>query len=60
MTGQAQGDPGVEVGLAFGCLDPDTTDRIDVHLRRAVAADDDERKDFHVRHARQLLRAIEE
>ena len=40
-----------------GSLDDDSVERIDVHLERALHATDPEEKDFHIRHARQLLEA---
>lgn len=55
MTGQSTGRPQGTQDLPLGKLDPDTVDRIDVHLERALHADDADDKDFHVRHARQLL-----
>lgn len=54
MTGQTQGEAGTE-GPSLGGLDAESVERIDVHLERALQAD--EEKDFHVRHARQLLEA---
>ena len=41
-------------------LDPDSIERIDVHLQRALGAADSDEKNFHVRHARQLLEACRE
>lgn len=55
MTGQSTGRAGATTGLPPGELDAETAERIDVHLERAQDATDTEQKDFHVRHARQLL-----
>ncbi|WP_123535354.1 hypothetical protein [Halosimplex salinum] len=60
MTGQTQEKPGGTDEPSLGTLDHDSIDRIDVHLQRALAAEDGEKKDFHVRHARQLLEACRE
>jgi len=60
MTGHTQGTSGASERSSLGTLDPDSVERIDVHLQRALAVDDSERKDFHVRHARQLLEACRE
>jgi hypothetical protein len=60
MPGQTTERPGGSAGLSLGTLDADSADRIDVHLKRALEADDEEEKDFHVRHARQLLEACTE
>lgn len=57
MTGKATGDTGIASEQPLGSLDEDSVSRIDVHLERAMHATDDDRKDFHVRHARQLLEA---
>jgi len=57
MPGHTTEQPSGSAGLTLGGLDADSADRIDVHLKRALEADDDEEKDFHVRHARQLLEA---
>ena len=43
--------------LVLDALDSDSAGRIDRHLRRAEKAEEDDEKDFHVRHARQLLEA---
>lgn len=59
MTGQTQGESGTADGALLGRLDADSVDRIDVHLERAMGAEGDE-KDFHVRHARQLLEACKD
>jgi len=56
MTGQTQGEATAARGQSLGSLDTDSVDRIDVHLERALDAEGAE-KDFHVRHARQLLEA---
>jgi hypothetical protein len=58
MTGQTQGESGSADGL-LGRLDADSAERIDVHLERAMGAEGEE-KDFHVRHARQLLEACKD
>jgi len=60
MTGQTQGTTGASEGPSLGTLDPDSVERIDVHLKRALDTDDTDEKDFHVRHARQLLEACRE
>lgn len=60
MTGHTQGASGTTEGAPLGTLDPDSVERIDVHLERALDTDDTEEKDFHVRHARQLLEACRE
>jgi hypothetical protein len=62
MTGHTQGTSGGSEGPGpgLGTLDPDSVERIDVHLQRALDTDDTEEKDFHVRHARQLLEACRE
>jgi hypothetical protein len=54
MSGQTQGETTAAGAGSLGKLDADSVDRIDVHLARALDADGAE-KDFHVRHARQLL-----
>jgi hypothetical protein len=59
MSGQTQGEATSAGGPSLGELDADTVDRIDVHLERALCADGAE-KDFHVRHARQLLEGCRE
>ncbi len=59
MTGKTHGQSG-SGEVTLGTLDPDSIDRIDVHLQRALGAEDTEEKDFHVRHARQLLEACRE
>lgn len=59
MTGKTHGQSG-SAEVALGTLDPDSIDRIDVHLQRALGAEDADEKDFHVRHARQLLEACRE
>lgn len=46
--------------LPLGSLDDDSVDRIDTHLKRAIRADDIDKADFHVRHARQLLEVCRE
>ncbi|MFB6140899.1 MAG: hypothetical protein ABEJ26_10740 [Halosimplex sp.] len=58
MTGKTRErvEPSDEAPL--GTLDADSVERIDVHLKRALAATEDGGKDFHVRHARQLLEAL--
>lgn len=55
MTGHSQGRARQAEGLPLATLDADTVQRIDVHLERALHAEDTEEEDFHVRHARQLL-----
>jgi len=60
MTGHTHGTSGTTEGGPLGTLDPDSIERIDVHLERALDTDDTDRKDFHVRHARQLLEACRE
>ncbi|WP_436908219.1 hypothetical protein [Halosimplex marinum] len=60
MTGHTQGTSGGSDGPPLGTLDPDSVERIDVHLERALDTDDTAEKDFHVRHARQLLEACRE
>jgi hypothetical protein len=59
MSGQTQGEATTAGRPSLGTLDADTVDRIDVHLERALAAESGE-KDFHVRHARQLLEGCRE
>ena len=56
MTGQTQGESTTHGRPSSGSLDADSVERIDVHLQRALRAEGGE-KDFHVRHARQLLEA---
>jgi hypothetical protein len=46
--------------FAFESFDSETVGRIDSHLARAQETDDSTRKDFHLRHARQLLEATKE
>jgi len=41
-------------------IDSDTADRIDTYLARALAAQEAEQTDFHLRHARQILQAARE
>ncbi|WP_135365774.1 hypothetical protein [Halosimplex halophilum] len=60
MTGHTKGGSGASEGPPLGTLDPDSVERIDVHLERALETDDPDEKDFHVRHARQLLEACRE
>ncbi|QPV64826.1 hypothetical protein I7X12_09575 [Halosimplex litoreum] len=60
MTGDTHGTSGATEGPPLGTLDPDSVERIDVHLKRALDTDDTEEKNFHVRHARQLLEACRE
>ncbi|WP_436929827.1 hypothetical protein [Halosimplex halobium] len=60
MTGHTKGGSGASEGAPLGTLDTDSIERIDVHLQRALATDDTDEKDFHVRHARQLLEACRE
>jgi adenine C2-methylase RlmN of 23S rRNA A2503 and tRNA A37 len=57
MTGQTTGDSRVVPSQPVGSLDDDSVERIDVHLKRSLHATDPEEKDFHIRHARQLLEA---
>lgn len=58
MTGCAHSDRGIESeNVAFGSVDAESARRIDAYLERAVAAENGSEKDFHVRHARQLLEA---
>lgn len=59
MTGQTQGETTTPGRPSLGSLDADSVERIDVHLQRALHAEGAE-KDFHVRHARQLLQACKE
>jgi len=59
MSGQTQGEATTAGRSSLGTLDADTVDRIDVHLERALGAEGRE-KDFHVRHARQLLEGCRE
>ena len=56
MTGQTQGEATTPGRPSPGPLDADSVERIDVHLQRALHAEG-AKKDFHVRHARQLLEA---
>jgi hypothetical protein len=60
MTGQTTGSVRPSEGMPLEPIDADSAARIDVHLERALAADDAAEKDFHVRHARQLLAAASE
>jgi|GEM_PF-1505661 len=57
MTGQTTERLGGAAELTVGTLDSDSASRIDAHLKRALDADDESEKDFHVRHARQLIEA---
>jgi len=59
MSGQTQGEATTVGGSSLESVDADTVDRIDVHLERALGAEGGE-KDFHVRHARQLLEGCKE
>ena len=59
MPGQTQGESKTAKRPALGRLDADSVERIDVHLERALESDGAD-KDFHVRHARQLLEACKE
>ena len=59
MSGKTQGEATAARGQPLESLDADTVDRIDVHLERALGAEGSE-KDFHVRHARQLLEGCRE
>lgn len=59
MTGQTQGEATAADRPAPARLDAESVERIDVHLQRALAAEGAD-KDFHVRHARQLLEAWKE
>jgi hypothetical protein len=60
MTGQTTGRVRPPEGMPLEPIDADSVERIDVHLERALAAEDEAEKDFHVRHARQLLAAARE
>ena len=60
MTGKTQEAVWDSDGLPMDTLDPDSIERINVHLRRALGATDSDEKNFHVRHARQLLEACRE
>ena len=59
MTGQTQGETKTADRPALATVDADTVERIDVHLERALGSEGGD-KDFHVRHARQLLEACKE
>jgi hypothetical protein len=55
MTGESTGKAGATTELPLGDLDAEAVEQIDVHLDRALRAEEADRKDFHVRHAYQLL-----
>lgn len=55
MTGESTGKAGATAQLPLGDLDAEAVEQIDVHLDRALHAEEADRKDFHVRHACQLL-----
>ncbi|MFB6087477.1 MAG: hypothetical protein ABEJ85_03060 [Haloarculaceae archaeon] len=57
MTSQTTGTHGGRTDFSLDSLDADTADCIGRHLDEALAADDADAKDFHVRHAQQLLDA---
>lgn len=57
MKGKSQGKARLAEDLPLEPIDADAADRIDVHLKRAVHAEDTDEASFHVRHARQLLEA---
>jgi hypothetical protein len=60
MTGQTTGERRGRIGFSLDSLDADTAECIGHHLEEALAAADAETKDFHVRHAQQLLTAATE
>jgi len=60
MTGKTQDAVGKSDEIPLDTLDPDSIERIDDHLQRALDAVETGEKDFHVRHARQLLEACRE
>jgi antitoxin component of RelBE/YafQ-DinJ toxin-antitoxin module len=60
MTGKTQNAVAKSDGIPMDTLDPDSIERIDEHLQRALEATETGEADFHVRHARQLLVACPE
>jgi len=60
MTGKTQKAAGDPDGFPMDTLNSDSIARIDEHLQRALSASETGEKDFHVRHARQLLEACRE
>jgi hypothetical protein len=56
MTGRHGG----HTDFSLESLDEPTAESIRIHLDRALAATDGDTKDFHVRHAQQLLEAATE
>jgi len=60
MTGKTQNAVAKSDGISMNTLDPDSIERIDEHLQRALEATETGKKDFHVRHAKQLLVACRE
>jgi hypothetical protein len=60
MTGRTRERPGVTPTGSARTLDFDYAERVDTYLERAQAADDPAEKDFHLKHARQLLTACRE
>lgn len=57
MTGRTTGRPSVSPNEPADPFEFDYADRVDVYLRRAQVAESAAEKNFHVRHARQLLAA---
>jgi len=57
MTSRSTGKAGGTEAYSLGSLDSESVERIDVHLERALRAEDVDEARFHVRHARQLLEA---
>jgi len=58
MAGIDKGSSRVGAGVILESLDEETARRIEVYLERALAAEEATEKDFHVRHARQLLEGV--
>ncbi|MFB6151516.1 MAG: hypothetical protein ABEJ40_06905 [Haloarculaceae archaeon] len=60
MTGRTTGVGESAIEGVLGSLDADSVQRVDVHLERALDAENEDEKDFHVRQARQLLEAYKD
>jgi len=58
MAGIDKESSQVGMGVVLESLDEETARRIEVYLERALAAEETTEKDFHVRHARQLLEGV--
>jgi hypothetical protein len=58
MAGANKESSRVGAGLAFDSLDEASAGCIEKHLERAMSAEDAKEKDFHLRHARQLIQGL--